>query len=176
MRVTVPGVAKPLAGSVVVEADPLPKFSVADRAARQTILMRIYDWTKTLGAARIAARALVAQRDSIAADFASGGAADARARADSLNARIARASAELDRTFNGVNGQRGPIEAWSGLPTIDQQKALGFALEDAQKALAELNTLIASDIQSAYKSVAKKDWTRKVKVVTATVIRGGGPD
>ena len=40
LRVTVPGIAKPLTGSVVVDADPLPKFSAADRAgARWTVLL-----------------------------------------------------------------------------------------------------------------------------------------
>ena len=38
VRVTVPGIEKPLAGSVLVEADPLPKFAAADRAARQATL------------------------------------------------------------------------------------------------------------------------------------------
>ena len=61
---------------------------IARRVRR--LLMRIYEWTKTFGEARAAARSLVAQRDSIAADFSAGGAADGRAKADSLNARIAR--------------------------------------------------------------------------------------
>ena len=89
------------------------------------------------------ARALVAQRDSIEADFAAGGAADGRARADSLNARIAAVSADVDRAFTAVNGQRAPIEAWSGLPSVDQRKSLGYAIEDAEKAVAELNTLVS---------------------------------
>ena len=167
VRVTVPGVTKPLAGSVVVEGDPLPKFSVADRAARQAVLMRIYEWTKALGEARSSARALTAQRDSIVADFVAGGAPDARAQADSLNARIARLSADVDRAFTAVNGQRAPIEGWSGLPTVDQRKALGYGIEDGQKALAELNRLVASDIQNSYQRVAKKAWPRKVKGVVA---------
>jgi hypothetical protein len=165
VRVAVPGVPKPLAGSVVVEADPLPKFSPVDRAARQAILMRIYGWTKTLGEARISARTLMAQRDSITADFTAGGAADARTRADSLTARITALSAEIDRAFNGVNGQRAPIEAWSGLPSVDQRKALGYAIEDAEKAVADLNKLVTTDIPTAYQRVAKKEWSRKVKGV-----------
>jgi hypothetical protein len=157
VRVAVPGVAKPLTGSVAVEADPLPKFSAADRAARQLILMRVYEWTKTLGEARVAVRALVAQRDSIAADFGAG-------RADSLNTRIARLATEVDRVLNAVNGQRAPIEGWSGLPTADQQRALGFAVEDARKAVTEVNKLIATDIPAAYRGV-NKEWGRKVRAV-----------
>ena len=109
--------AHPLTGRVVVEADPLPNFSAADRLARQTILMRIYETTKTLGAARVAARALMQQRDSIKADFVAGGAPDAAVKADSINARITRLSGAIDRAFTAVNGQRSPIEAWSGLPS-----------------------------------------------------------
>lgn len=172
VRVVVQGVAKPLTGSVVVDADPLPKFSAADRATRQVTLMRIYEWSKALSAGRAAARGLVGQRDSIAADLKSGGAPDAASRADSLNARIARNSAELDRVFTAVNGQRAPIENWSGLPTVDQLKALGYAIEDAQKAIAELNKLVSSDIQAAYKA-ANKDWSRKVKPVPVPAIRAG---
>jgi uncharacterized membrane protein YgcG len=169
VRVTVPGVSKPLSGNAVVEADPLPKFSAVDRAARQVTLMRIYEWTKTLGDARGAMRALTAQRDSIVADFGAGGAADGKARADSLNARITRLSADVDRAFTAVNGQRGPIESWSGLPTVDQQKALGYAVEDAQKAVAELNRLVSTDIPAAYQRVAKKEWSGKVKGVQPPV-------
>jgi hypothetical protein len=173
VHVTIPGVAKPLTGSAVVEADPLPKFSAADRAARQATLMRVYEWTKALGVGRTAARALVAQRDSIVADVKAGGATDAQARADSLNARIARASAEIDRTFTAVNAQRAPIEGWSGLPTVDQLKALGYATDDAQKALQELNKLVTTDIAAAYKSAGAKDWTRKVKPVPVPFVKGG---
>jgi photosystem II stability/assembly factor-like uncharacterized protein len=165
VHVAIPGASKPLTGSVVVEADPLPKFSAADRVARQATLMRVYEWTKALGAGRVAVRSLVAQRDSIAADFKAGGAADGASRADSLNARIARASAEIDRTFTAVNAQRGPIEGWSGLPTSDQLKALGYAIEDAEKALVELNKLVTADIPAAYKS-ANQEWTRKLKAIS----------
>jgi hypothetical protein len=159
VRVSVPGVSTPLTGNVVVEADPLPKFSVADRTARQAILMRIYEWTKTLGAARTSARGLMAQRDSIKADF--GG----DVRADSLNARITRLATEIDRTFGAVNGQRATIEGWSGMPTLDVRRALDFAIEDARKALGDLDRLVTTDIPAGYKSVAKKEWTRAVKTV-----------
>ena len=128
-------------GSVVVEADPLPEVQRADRAARQAILMRIYAWTKTLGEARLAARALVAQRDSIVADFSAGGAADARTRGGFAQRAHRALAADVDRAFNAVNGQRAPIEGWSGLPSVDQRKSLGYAMEDAEKAVAALNKL-----------------------------------
>ena len=159
VRVAVPGIAKPLAGNLVVDADPLPKFSAADRAARQATLIAIYDWSKALGEGRTAVRALMAQRDSIANDLTLGGIS--KAKADSLNARITEVSGDIDRAFLALNQQRGPIESWSGLPTIDQRKAVGYALEDSRKALTTLNALISTDIPSAYRG-AKKDWTRKV--------------
>ena len=107
---SIPGVPTPLSGNVVVQPDPLPKFTATDRATRQALLMRIYDWTKALGNARVATRALIAQRDSIKADVG--------APADSLNARITRLGTSVDRAFTAVNAQRGAIEGWSGLPTI----------------------------------------------------------
>jgi hypothetical protein len=167
VRVAIPGAAKPLSGGVAVEADPLPKFSAPDRAARQALLMRIYVWTKTLGEARASARALVGQRDSIAADFSAGGAADGRAKADSLNARIAAVSADVDRAFTAMNGQRAPIEAWSGLPSVDQRKSLGYAMEDAEKAVAALNTLRVVGHSSRVSGHGEERGTRKVKGVVA---------
>jgi hypothetical protein len=173
VRVTIPGIARPLTGRVVVEADPLPNFKPATRGARQIVLMRIYEWSQALGSGRVAAKALAAQRDSIAADLRAGGAADAGARADSLNARVTRVSTDIDRAFTAVNAQRGPIEGWSGLPTIDQRKAVGYAIEGAQKAMTELNTLVSSDIPSAYRSIAKRGWTRAVKPVALPVTAKG---
>jgi photosystem II stability/assembly factor-like uncharacterized protein len=163
VSVRIPGVAAPLTGSVNVEADPLPHMSNADRLARQAVLMRIYSWTKTLGEARVVARALVGQRDSIRADFLGGGTADAGAKADSLNARITRLAADVDRALNAVNGHRAPIEGWSGMPTADQQKALGYAVADARKALTELQSLTGTDIPNAYRQVTGRAWTRVVK-------------
>jgi photosystem II stability/assembly factor-like uncharacterized protein len=132
VRVTIPGVATPLTGAVLVDADPLPQFSATDRAARQVILLRIYETTKSLGNARITARGLMAQRDSIKT-----------AAGDSLSARITRVAGNIDRAFNALNAQRGPIEGWSGLPTVDQRKAVGYAVDDATKAIAELNKIAA---------------------------------
>jgi photosystem II stability/assembly factor-like uncharacterized protein len=160
VHVEVPGVTSRLNGTVMVEPDPLPRFTATDRATRQAVLMRIYDWTKALGNARIATRALVAQRDSIKADVGSP--------ADSIDARITRLGTEVDRAFTAVNAQRGAIEGWSGVPTIDQQKAVGYGIDDARSAIAELNKLVSSDIPAAYRK-ASKSWSRAVKPVAAPV-------
>jgi photosystem II stability/assembly factor-like uncharacterized protein len=156
MRVAIPGLKTPLTRTVAVEADPLPRFSAPDRAARQIVLLSIYDWTKALGEARLAARALVGQRDSIKADVAGSA-------ADSLNARIGRTATAIDRALLAVNGQRGPIEGWSGQPTADQRKAVGYAIDDARKAINDLNKLITTEIPAAYGGA--NGWKRRVSPV-----------
>ena len=86
------------------------------------------------------------------------------------------ASADFDRAFTAVNGTRAPIESWSGLPSVDQRKALSYAIEDAQKATAALNRLIMTEIPAAY-SASKKTWGRKVPPVvsgTANPVRPRG--
>jgi hypothetical protein len=106
----------------------------------------------------------MSQRDSLKTDLVVGGVQPPNAMGpDSLNARIARLSADIDRALTQVNAQRAPIEGWSGLPTIDQQKALGYGIEDGQRAIAELNKLVGTDIPAAYRALAKKDWPRRVK-------------
>ncbi|HEY4130350.1 MAG TPA: hypothetical protein VGM50_07010, partial [Gemmatimonadaceae bacterium] len=157
-RVSVPGMSAPLTESIVVEADPLPAFPSADRARRQTILMSIYDWTKALGNARIAARALIQQRDAIKADLG--------APADSLDARVTRLGTSVDRAYTAVNAQRNPIEGWSGMPTVDQRHAVERGTTEGRAALAELNKLVNTDIPAAYRA-ASKTWARPVKGVAA---------
>ena len=106
-------------------------------------------------------RFYIAQRDSIKADFHND------VQADSLNARIARTAADIDRAMLAVNAARGPIEAWSGMPSVDQRQVLDNATEDAGKALAGLNKLVNTDIPAGYQSIAKKAWPRKVPGVPA---------
>ena len=165
VRVTVPGLKAPLTRTVAVDADPLPKFTVADRAARQALLMSIYDWTKTLGEARLAARALTSQRDSIRGDLIASGKPNAATLADSIAGHIGRVSASIDRAFTSINGQRGPIEGWSGLPTADQRKAVGYGIEDGRKAIADLNKLVTTEIPTAYGGASA--WKRKISPVNA---------
>jgi len=156
VRVAVSG-SPALTGRVVVDADPLPNMSAADRAARQALLMRAYDWTKALGNALSGTRELTSQRDQLKNDLAG--------KSDSINARIARVSADLSRAFNAVTGQRAPIEGWSGLPSSDQRKSYDTAMEDARKALADFNALVGTDIPAAYRG-AGKTWNVKVGAVT----------
>ena len=94
------------------------------------------------------------------------------ARADSLNARLTRLSADVDRAFNAVNAQRAPIEGWSGLPSVDQRKSLEFALDDARTATADLNRLVSTDIPAAYKA-AGRTWSGPVPRVQQPASGGG---
>jgi len=166
VRVTIAGLKTPLAGKLTVEADPLPKFGATERAARQALLMHVYDWTRALGEARAAVRALTAQHDSIKTELGN-------SRADSLNARVTRLGVDVDRAFNAVNAQRSPIEGWSGPPSVDQRKALEYALDDARKATAELNRLVSTDIPAAYMA-AGKTWSRAVQRVQQPAPGAGG--
>jgi len=50
---------------------------------------------------------------------------------------------------------------------VDQRKSLGYAIEDAEKAVGALNTLVSTDVPAGYQRVAKKEWPRKVKAVQA---------
>jgi hypothetical protein len=154
VRVTIPGLKTPLSGKLTVEADPLPKFATTDRATRQALLMQVYAWTRTLGEAVGVVRALMAQRETMRSDLG-------EARADSLNVRVTRLSADVARAFNAVNAQRAPIEGWSGLPSVDQRRSLEFALEDARTVTADLNRLVSTDIPAAYKA-AGKSWSQPV--------------
>jgi len=159
----VPGVANTLSGDLTVEGDPLTNFSDADRRTRQTLLVSVYVLLKSLGVARMSARALAAQADDIRKDLTAGGASDATSRADSLLASITRSATELDRAFAAANGMRGPIEGYSGLPTADQRRGVDWAFEDATKAVAEFNRLVQGDIPGAYSQLAKREWPRKVQ-------------
>ena len=162
VRVTVPGVAKPLTSTVVVEADPLPAFSGIDRAARQSLLMNIHAWTKTLASARTAARTVLAQRATLTTDLG------AVPSTDSLAARIAKASMEIDRTFTAVSALRAPIEGWSGLPSVDQRTVMTTALSEARAAVAALNALVETQIPAAYAGV-KRVWAGRVGRVAVPV-------
>ena len=54
----------------------------------------------------------------------------------------------------------------------DQRKAMGYALDDAAKAVGALNRLLGADVPTAY-TAAKKKWAAPVKPVA--VPAGGAP-
>jgi phage shock protein A len=146
---------------MIVEGDPLTNFSDADRRARQALVMNVYALQKTLAAAHTAARALGAQSADLKKDFAGGG-----AKADSVVARVGRVQADVDRSIAATGGSVRPIEAWSGMPTLDQRRQIDYAMEDANKAVAELNSTIG-EVSAMYASTAKKAWPKPVQPVVA---------
>jgi len=158
--VKVPGVTSDLRGEMIVEGDPLTNFSDADRRARQALVMSVYSVQKSLAGAHVAARALGAQAADLKRDLAGGG-----AKADSLIARVSRLQADVDRSLGATNGAVRPVEAWSGAATLDQRRQIDFALEDAMKAIADLNRVIQVEIPAMYSSVAKKPWPKPVQAV-----------
>ncbi|HEV8409707.1 MAG TPA: hypothetical protein VGQ30_04300 [Gemmatimonadaceae bacterium] len=161
VAVKVPGVATELRGEMIVEGDPLTNFSDADRRARQALVMNVYALQKTLAAAHTAARALGAQSADLKKDFAGGG-----AKADSVIARVGRVQADVDRSIAATGGSVRPIEAWSGMPTLDQRRQIDYAMEDANKAVVELNSTIG-EVSAMYASTAKKAWPKPVQPVVA---------
>jgi hypothetical protein len=52
------------------------------------------------------------------------------------------------------------------MPTVDQRRQIDYAMEDGNKAIAELNSTIA-EISAMYASTAKKTWPKAVQPVVA---------
>ena len=156
--VKVPGIATELRGEMVVEGDPLTNFSDADRRARQAVVMNLYAMQKTLVAAHTAARELGAQSAALKSDLAAGA-----AKTDSLLAHVERLQPAIDAAIASTTAAMRPVEAWSGLPTVDQRRQIDYATEDGNKAVAELNRTIG-EITGMYAS-AHKAWGKAVKTV-----------
>jgi hypothetical protein len=127
--VKVPGIDHDLHGDLTVEGDPATNFSEADRRNRQAALVSLYDLEKSLVAARTRARALPLDSTAHGAE------------ADSANAHVTRARAEIEREFANANAVSRQIEAWSGLPTADQRQQVSDLLNDSRKAIAEVDRL-----------------------------------
>jgi photosystem II stability/assembly factor-like uncharacterized protein len=157
--VKIPGVSRDLHGEMIVEGDPLANFSDVERHARQALVMSVYAVQKQLAAAHTAARAVSAQSADFKNDFAGGG-----AKTDSLIARVGRLQADVDRSIAASGASTRPIETWSGAANLDQRKQIGYAIDDANKAIAELNKTI-HEIGAMYASVAKKAWPKPVAAV-----------
>ncbi len=157
--VKIPGVPGELPGEMTVEGDPLANFSDADRRARQALVMGVYTTQKTLAAAHVAARALGAQTADLKRDLAAGG-----AKTDSLVARVSRLQTSVDSSITATNTAVRPVEAWSGVATLDQRRQIDYALEDAGKTIADVNAVIR-EITGMYASTGKKSWAKAVTAV-----------
>ena len=166
VSIKLPGVASQLAGDLTVEADPIENLSVADRKGRYDAVMSVVALQKTLVGARIAARALTGQADSIKMDLtvkSNGGSAAA----DSLATRLTAIQNEVNRVLNAAGGLMRPMESFPSVPTADQRQQLAWATEDATKVIAEINKMSQTTIPALYAKYATFAWPRKVAAVSA---------
>ncbi len=124
---------KTLTSQIRVDVDPRILFSDADRRTRQTALMRLYELQKTLGTARAAGRMLATRLDA-----QPGGDKSTATRVTELQAQI---TAELNTTANLSRA----IEGYSGLPTADQQRQLGWSFQDVSATVESLNAILRAN-------------------------------
>ncbi len=166
-RVTlkVPGTNRSLSGEVTVDGDPLASISVADRLARQAVLMRIYGLQKTLVDANSADQALLSQMDTIRKDVTAGGAGDAGKRAEALAATLAQVQVDAGRELSAAGQLMRSIESNSALPTADQSRQVGWLFDDATKTVFDLNSLIQKEIPGLYTEFARREWPNRIQPV-----------
>jgi photosystem II stability/assembly factor-like uncharacterized protein len=164
-QVSIKAGGRELTGSVIVEGDPRIAFSDADRRARQSALVDVYDLQKTLAAARKAARMLVAQTDTLQKDVAK-----PVAPLDELAKRLSQLQADLGAEANTASGLARAIEGYSGLPTADQKREIDWVFEDATNGVAALNRVIQTDAPSVYSELMKEGtWPARPAPIAAPV-------
>jgi photosystem II stability/assembly factor-like uncharacterized protein len=173
ISVSIAGIGAPLRGTILVEADPIEKFSAVDRAGRHTAAMRLYDLQRSLGAARIATRTLAAHGDSMKAELAGGGSGAASA-LDSVSVRVAQTRAEVDRLIGIAGTLMRSLESFNTTPTADQRQQTAWAFEDATRAINTLNRVSQTDIPRLYAQYAGGTKARSVaRVALPTVSQAG---
>jgi len=125
--VTVNGVgveARTLKGELRVEGDPRVNFPEADRRARQTTLLNLYELQKSLTVARATT-------------------ATARVASDT---RLAQLQAEITAELNTASTLSRAIEGYSGLPTNDQRRQVEWVVDDARKTVDTLNQVLRTEM------------------------------
>jgi hypothetical protein len=132
--VTVSAAGRQLKGEVHVEGDPRIAFPDADRRARQTALLNLYELQKSLVAARAAMSAASNQRD--------------------VNSGLLPLQAEITTELNTAGALSRAIEGYSGLPTADQRRQLDWVFDDASKTVDELNRVLHSDVRTPSRPAA----------------------
>jgi photosystem II stability/assembly factor-like uncharacterized protein len=172
-----PGAARVLTGEVTVEGDPRVTFPDADRRARQTSLLSLYDLEKTLGGARTSARMLTAQIGAIRRDLSPGAAGarrtsggDSAALVDKVVDRASQLQGDIERQLNGANQLARAVEGYSAVPTEDQRRQIDWAYEDATTAIRGLNQLLETDVPALYTQLTQQQvWPRRVPPVALPV-------
>jgi hypothetical protein len=125
-----------LKGPIRVEGDPRVTFSDADRMARQTAMLNLYELQKTLASSRTASRFAITRLDSLK------GNTDADR---AVHTRVTQLQAELTAELNTVSALSRAIEGYSGLPTTDQRRQVDWAFQDVTTTVETLNTLLQND-------------------------------
>lgn len=173
VTIAIPGVSRTMRGELAVVGDPLDTSTPAERSVRQEALLRAYGLQKTLVTARTAVRALIEQAPAIKQDLTRGGSA-AAASADSIAARLARVQAEVDRLAGIAGTVLRAIEGFNTPPTADQRQQLGWATDDAMRAIALINRTSQTEIPALYAQHARGTAPRVVGPVAtpaAPVVR-----
>jgi hypothetical protein len=116
--------ARILKGELKVEGDPRVNFSDADRRARQSTLLALYELQKSLAIARATSAA-------------------ARVAADT---RLAHLQSEIAAELNTATVLSRAIEGYSGLPTGDQRRQIDWLRDDAATTVEALNQVLRTEL------------------------------
>jgi photosystem II stability/assembly factor-like uncharacterized protein len=124
VTVNIGGGARILKGELKVEGDPRVSFSDADRRARQSTLLALYELQKSLAIARATSAA-------------------ARVAADT---RLAHLQSEIAAELNTATVLSRAIEGYSGLPTGDQRRQIDWLRDDAATTVEALNQVLRTEL------------------------------
>jgi hypothetical protein len=113
-----------LKGELRVDSDPRVTFNDADRRARQTTLLTLYELQKSLAATRATT-------------------ATARLASDT---ELGKLQADLTAELSTASTLSRAIEGFSGLPTADQRRQVEWVLDDAAKTVEALNRVLHTDM------------------------------
>jgi hypothetical protein len=173
VSVAVPGIPAPLRGSVVVEADPMdPPFSAEQRAARQDMLLAIYDLQRSLASARRTVGSLADHRAEISQVLERGGGAS---EATALSERMGRSQSEINRIVGITGTLMRAVESFSAPPTTDQRQQLEWARQDAANAVTTINRVSQTDLPAAYARYARGETPPTIAPLTPLVSAGRKP-
>jgi photosystem II stability/assembly factor-like uncharacterized protein len=120
-----------------IEGDPRVTFADADRRARQDALLQLYELQKALLQARAAAVAGVTHFETLTRP--------ARTPNHEPENRLRALQTDIGVVMSTIGGLSRSIEGYSGLPTADQRRQIGWAFDDAAKTVDALNDVLRTD-------------------------------
>jgi hypothetical protein len=133
---TVDAAGRQLKGELKIEGDPRVTFPDTDRRERQTLLVKLYELQKSLVGARTAASAGIAHFDAVVGT----------ARKDHQpQERLLALQTEIGVETTAIASLFRSIEGYSGLPTADQRRQIGWMFDDAAKTVDALNDALRAD-------------------------------